>query len=67
MKWSEDEVREKLQELLDECMDSMNQYGSLKITRVEFENDDKREGSGDLTFTWCTPEPKNKQPYFTGY
>ena len=67
MKWSKEEVSAKLQDLLNECMESANQEGSLKIDSIQFEDDDRMEGTGTIKFVWCTPEPENEQPYFVGY
>lgn len=66
MKWTEEEVMIKLQNLLDECMETANQDGSLVVDSIEFESD-KMSGTGTIKFDWCTPEPENEQPYFVGY
>jgi hypothetical protein len=67
MNWTKDEVIRKLQSLLDICMESCNQEGSLKITEVEFNDDTCEDGNGKISFTFCTPEPENPQPYFVEY
>ena len=67
MNWSKQNVQEKLQALLDECMSSANQEGSLKILDIEFDDETREEGTGKIEFTWCTPEPENNEPYFQGY
>ena len=66
MNWTEEEVIEKLQSILDDCMASANQEGSLKINSICFE-EDKMSGTGTIKFDWCTPEIENRQPYFVGY
>jgi len=62
-----DEIKSKLQDMLDECMSSYNQEGSLEITDIEFNEDDTTSGTGTIKFDWCIPEPKNGNPYFQGY
>jgi len=63
---NKEEIKKELQEMLDECMSSYNQEGSLVITDIEIDEDGEygQEGSGNIEFTWCTPEDK---PYFVGY
>ena len=63
---SKDEIKRKLQDMLDECMSSINQEGSLVITDIDV-GDSGEDGTGTIKFDWCTPEPENGQPYFVGY
>ena len=60
------EIINKLTMLLDDCMSSANQEYSIKITSVT-QDDDGLSGKGMMSFTWCIPEPENKEPYFVGY
>jgi len=60
------EIIDQLQDVLDQCMESSNQDGSLVITDVE-EDENGLEGTGTIEFDWCTPEPENKQRLFMGY
>ena len=62
-----EDIKKNLQNMLDECMSSYNQEGSLIITEI-VPDDSGLEGTGTIEFDWCTPEPDNdEQPYFVGY
>lgn len=57
------EIRKKLQDLLDECMASNNQEGSLNIVHMVADNDGQG-GNGTISFSWLICEG---EPYFQGY
>jgi len=56
---NEQEIIKSLQELLDTCLESSNQEGSIKIKSVNID-----ENTGTATFDWCLCEG---EPYFVGY
>lgn len=56
---NEQEIIKKLQALLDICLESSNQEGTITIKSV---NIDKYTGTA--TFEWCLCEG---EPYFRGY
>jgi hypothetical protein len=57
------EIIQKLQELLDDCMSMANQEG-LVIKDIDFNDDNEESGVGTIKFNWCECE---NEPYFVGY
>ena len=62
-KISKEEIIKKLQDMLDECLESNNQEGTCIITNLTIDKDNQG-GTGIINFTWTMCEGK---PYFNGY